>query len=114
MPGLPSAPPSIPGREPLVRQEDLGTQVMENIVVRGVRITRTVPPAFSGTGRPVVVTEEFWYSDDLHLNLLVKCNDPRTGEQTMTLTQIKRGEPDPQLFVIPADYKVVDETPPEQ
>src|SRR5262249_37306317 len=68
MPWLPSALPSIPGREPLVRQEDLGTQVMENIVVRGVRITRTVQPAFSGTGQPVVVTQEFWYSDDLHLN----------------------------------------------
>jgi hypothetical protein len=112
--GLPSAPPPIPGREPAVRQEDLGTQVMENVTVRGVRISRTLPANVSGTGQPLVVTDEYWYSDDLHLNMLVKHNDPRSGEQTMTVTQLKRGEPDAQLFVIPSDYKVVDETPPRE
>jgi hypothetical protein len=110
--GLPSAPPSIPGREPSVRQEDLGTQVMENVTVRGVRISRTLPANVTGTGQALVVTDEYWYSDDLHLNMLVKHNDPRSGQQTMTVTQLKRAEPDAQLFVIPSDYKVVDETPP--
>jgi hypothetical protein len=60
------------------------------------------------------VTDEYWYSDDVHLNMLVKHTDPRSGEQTMTVTQLKRGEPDPQLFVVPSDYKVVDETPPRE
>jgi hypothetical protein len=109
---LPSVPPPVPGREPLVRQEDLGTQVMQDMTVRGVRITRTIPANSSGTGQPVVVTDEYWYSDDLHLNMLVKHDDPRSGQQTMTVMQLKRGEPDPQLFIIPSDYKVVDETPP--
>jgi hypothetical protein len=111
--GLPSAPPPTPGREPTMRQEDLGTQVMENVTVRGVRISRTLPANVTGTGQPLVVTDEYWYSDDLHLNMLVKHNDPRSGEQTMTVTQLKRGEPDPRLFVVPPDYKVVDETPPK-
>jgi hypothetical protein len=111
---LPSVPPSVPGREPLVRQEDLGTQVLEGMTVRGVRITRTIPANVSGTTQPVVVTDEYWYSDDLHLNMLVKHDDPRSGAQTMTVTELKRGEPDPQLFAIPSDYKVVDETPPAQ
>jgi hypothetical protein len=104
----------VPGREPLVRQQDLGTQVLEGMTVRGVRITRNIPPNVSGTGQPVVVTDEYWYSDDLHLNMLVKHDDPRSGAQTMTVAELKRGEPDPHLFVIPSDYKVVDETPPEQ
>jgi hypothetical protein len=85
---------------------------MENVTVRGVRISRTLPASVTGTGQPLVVTDEYWYSDDLHLNMLVKHNDPRSGEQTMTVAQLKRGEPDPQLFVVPSDYKVVDETPP--
>jgi hypothetical protein len=109
---LPSVPPPVPGREPLARQEDLGTQVMEGMTVHGERIIRTVPANVSGTGQPVVVTDEYWYSDDLHLNMLVKHDDPRSGAQTMTVTELKRGDPDPQLFVIPSDYKVVDETPP--
>ena len=110
--GLPSAPPPTPGHEPAVRQEDLGTQVMENVTVRGVRISRTLPANVTGTGQPLVVTDEYWYSDDLHLNMLVKHNDPRSGEQTMTVTGLKRGEPAPQLFAVPSGYKVVDETPP--
>jgi hypothetical protein len=91
--------------------EDLGTQVMENVTVHGERVITTVPATASGTGRPVVVTNEYWYSDELHLNMLIKHNDPRTGEQTHTITQVKRDNPDPQMFTVPSDYKVVDETP---
>lgn len=62
----------------------------------------------------MVVTDEIWYSDELHLNMLVKHDDPRTGQQTVTVTHVDRNEPNPAMFQIPADYKVVDETPPEQ
>lgn len=109
--GLPSAPAPLLNGEPLWRQEDLGTQVMEDVLVHGVRIIRTVPVSASGTGQPLVVTDEYWYSDDLHLNMLIKHSDPRTGEQTLTVTHVKRGDPAPQMFQVPADYKVVDETP---
>jgi hypothetical protein len=46
--------------------------------------------------------------------MLVKHDDPRTGQQTVTVTHVDRNEPNPAMFQIPADYKVVDETPPEQ
>lgn len=110
---IPTLPilPAGNNRNPNVRQEDLGTQVMENLVVHGKRVIRTVPAAVSGTGQPLVITDEYWYSDDLHLNMLIKHNDPRTGEQTLTITQLKRGDPDPQLFKVPSDFKLVDETP---
>lgn len=111
MPSRPGVPTAGKVGDPSVRQEDLGTQVMEDVAVHGARITRTVPAASSGTGQPVVVTDEYWYSDDLHLNMLIKHSDPRTGEQTITITQLKRGDPDPQMFKVPSDYKLVDETP---
>lgn len=98
--------------DPLLRQEDLGTQVMEDMTVHGARVTLTVPANLSGTGQPVVVTNEYWYSDDLHLYMLIRHVDPRSGEQTVTVTQLKRGEPDPKIFTVPPDYKLVDETPP--
>ena len=94
--------------------EDLGSDMMENVEVRGTRQSRTIPAEFSGTGQAIVITDEYWYSADLHLNMLVKHDDPRTGEQTVTVTHVNRSEPDEARFQIPANYKVVDETPPSQ
>jgi hypothetical protein len=111
----PPAPPKgpVPAKagENGVRQEDLGTQILEGVTVHGQRTTSTIPAAQSGTGQPLVVTHETWYSQELHLNMLIKHNDPRTGEQTMTIQQLNRDNPDPQMFTVPSDYKVVDETP---
>ncbi len=107
-------PPRVPvpakAGENGVRQEDLGTQILEGVTVRGQRVTSTIPAAQSGTGQPLVVTDETWYSQELHLNMLIKHNDPRTGEQTLTIQQLKRDNPDPQMFTVSSDYKVVDET----
>jgi hypothetical protein len=97
--------------DPLIAEEDLGTESMEGVLVHGRRATRTVPAAFSGTGKNVLVTDEYWYSDELHLNMLVKHDDPRSGRQTVAVTRVERNEPNQAMFEIPASYKVVDETP---
>src|ERR1700683_260117 len=103
--------PSSRVRDPLVAREDLGTQTMEKVLVRGTRKTTTVPASASATGKPVLVTDETWYSDELRLNLLVKHNDPRTGQQIVTISKIDRAEPAHTWFEIPPNYKIVDETP---
>ncbi len=94
--------------------EDLGSDTMENVQVHGTRKSKAIPAQFSGTGQAIVVTDEYWYSEDLHLNMLVKHNDPRTGEQTVTVTHVSRAEPDPVMFQVPSGYKIVDETPVSQ
>jgi hypothetical protein len=104
-------PNSVSARDPLVQEKDLGTQTMEGILVHGTLRTRTVPATVSGTGKAVVVTDEFWYSDELHLNMLEKRDDPRSGQQTVTVTHVDRSEPDQAMFQVPAGYKVVDENP---
>ena len=43
--------------------------------------------------------------------VLMQHDDPRTGEQIVALKDIRRAEPDPTLFAIPAKYRTVDETP---
>jgi hypothetical protein len=101
----------VSARNPLVQEEDLGTETMENSLVHGIRRSRTVPAIVSGTGKVVVVTDEYWYSEELHLNMLVKHDDPRNGQQTVAVTHVERGEPNAAMFEIPAGYKVVDETP---
>jgi len=83
--------------------EDLGTREMDGFEVHGARETQTLPA--SGGGQPVTVTDEYWYSDYLHINVVMKHSDPRTGSVTMALTKISQEEPDPALFSIPNGYK---------
>jgi hypothetical protein len=105
-----SDPPVLVSR-PGFQVQDLGTQSMENVVVHGTKFSWTISGNATGTGRPITIIQETWYSDELHLNMLAKHNDPRTGEQTVTITKVERSEPPAEKFEIPADYKILDETP---
>jgi hypothetical protein len=50
-------------------------------------------------------------STDLKTIVSSKRNDPRMGEQTFRLTNIVRAEPDPSLFAVPSDFKIIDGGP---
>ena len=88
------------------KEEDLGIHEMEGVQVRGVRETQTIPAENSGTGKEIVITDEYWYSDDLRINLIVRHDDPRKGSVMMTVAQIELTEPDPRFFEIPDGYKL--------
>jgi len=85
--------------------EDLGVRDMEGLPAHGVRKTQTVPDE-SGTNKDLVVTDEYWYSDELRINLLIKHIDPRTGTVTMKVSRVTRSDPDPAFFEIPEGYKL--------
>jgi hypothetical protein len=91
--------------------ESLGSQTMEGVVVNGVRTTRTIPAGQIGNDRPISIVTEVWTSMDLKTIVSSKRNDPRMGEQTFRLTNIVRAEPDPSLFTVPADFKVIEGGP---
>ena len=57
----------------------------------------------------MAIVDEFWYSEDLHLNLLMRHSDPRLGMRTFSATNISRDEPPLSLFEL-AGYKIVDAT----
>ena len=95
---------SLPQNE-FTKEEDLGIHEVEGVPARGVRESQTIPAENSDTGKEIVITDEYWYSEDLRINLLIKHNDPRTGSVTMTVTQVTRTEPDAALFEIPEGYK---------
>jgi hypothetical protein len=88
--------------------EDLGSQTMEGVFVTGVRTTRTIPAGQIGNERPISIVTEVWTSPDLKTIVYSKRSDPRMGEQTFQLTNITRAEPDPSLFTVPADFKLVE------
>jgi hypothetical protein len=87
---------------------DLGSQTMEGVLVRGTRTTHTVPAGQIGNDRPITIVTEVWTSLDLMTVVYSKRSDPRMGEQTFRLTDIVRAEPNPSLFAVPADFKIVD------
>ncbi len=91
--------------------ESLGSQTMEGVVVNGVRTTRSIPAGQVGNDRPITIVTEVWTSADLKTIVLSKRNDPRMGEQTFRLTNIVRAEPDPSLFTVPPDFKIIDGGP---
>jgi hypothetical protein len=99
---------------PEIKQEDLGTQVMEGVVAQGHRNTMTWAAGSQGNDRPFEVVTENWFSPELKETVLNKTIDPRSGESTTKLINISRNEPSADLFVPPADYQVVDETGPFQ
>ncbi len=94
------------------KTEDLGYTTLNGMQAKGTRTTRTIPAAVSGTGKPVTVSDEVWYSEDLHMNLMEEHIDIRGGKQTVAILSIKREEPQPALFEVPSGYKIVDMTPP--
>jgi hypothetical protein len=86
------------------KEEDLGSQEIEGVLARGVRETQIIPAEGNGTGKEIAVTDEYWYSDELRINVVMKHSDPRAGTTTLTVTHITRGEPDPTLLEIPEGY----------
>ena len=91
-----------------VKTEDLGTQTMEGVLVTGTRTTKTIAAAQIGNEKPIVIVTEVWTSPELKTVVMSKRSDPRTGEQTYQLTNIVRAEPDPSLFTVPADFRIVE------
>jgi TonB family protein len=89
-----------------IKDEPLGTQMIEGVAAEGTRVTHTIPVGSIDNERPIEIVFERWYSQDLQLFVLIKSSDPRSGESTGQMTNINIGEPDATLFEIPPDYKV--------
>ena len=88
--------------------ESLGTRTIEGLEAEGTRTTITIPAGEAGNEMPLEIVSERWVSKELQVSVLMRFVDPRMGERIHRLTSIARGEPSPQLFVVPADFKTVD------
>ncbi len=95
--------------EPAPATENLGDQTINGIHVAGTRISTTIPSGKMGNDKPIVVTSERWYSPDLQATVMTKHEDPWAGELETQFTNVNTSEPDPSLFVVPSDYKIVDD-----
>jgi hypothetical protein len=91
------------------RLDSLGTREMEGIAVVGQGYTKVAAAAALGDP-PITIAYETWTSPDLKVVVLAKFSDSRNGERTVGLRRIGRSEPDAQLFQVPPDYTIINET----
>ena len=84
---------------------DLGTKDFDGVKAEGKQTTWTIPAGEIGNARPINITSERWYSPELQVTVYSRYNDPRTGETLYRLQAIRRGEPAPELFRVPEDYR---------
>jgi len=102
-----------PALEPFVpteaTTEDLGRQVLEGVLAHGTRETATIPAGAIGNERPIEITSERWYSDELEAVVLSRTSDPRFGETSYRLVNVARGEPSADLFAVPQGYELQSE-----
>jgi len=92
--------------------EDLGEQIYAGLPVHEYRDTTTLEPGVLGNDLPMSIVREFRYSADLGINLTSQLENPQSGRQTFTVTEINTADPDPTFFQIPNGYKVVDHRKP--
>jgi hypothetical protein len=86
--------------------EDIGEQVLEGLLVKGTRMTDTIPAGTIGNDRPIEIVTERWYSEDIQATVLERFSDPRVGETTYRLVNVALGDPSPDLFQVPQGYEI--------
>jgi hypothetical protein len=90
-----------------VKTESLGRQLISGVPADGTRTTVTIPAGQIGNAQPIQIVTENWYSPDLQIRVLSKRSDPRSGESVFQLNNLSRAEPPSTLFVVPADFQIV-------
>jgi hypothetical protein len=88
--------------------ESLGQQMIAGVPAIGTRTTTVIPAGKIGNQQEIRIVSEQWFSEDLHVLVMTRHSDPRSGETTYRLSNISRAEPGAALFELPADYTVRD------
>jgi len=101
-----SAAKAPPTDRPRPRVESLGKRLIEGVEAEGTRTTTTIAPGQIGNERPIEIVSERWFSQELKTVVMSRRSDPRMGETTFQLTNIRRSEPLRSMFEVPPEYTV--------
>jgi hypothetical protein len=82
----------------------LPAREIEGLRVNGERTTWTIEAGKVGNDKPIVITREVWTSPELILTVQTRDFDPRSGEVSYRLKNLRRAEPDAALMRVPAEY----------
>jgi len=110
-------PPPIALHAHLLGPRGTGTTTMlpgetiDGLRADGKRTVWTIEAGKIGNEKPISITNEVWSSPDLGITLRTHDVDPVVGEDNFSVRNVVRGEPDAQLFRVPAEYSKV--SPPD-
>jgi hypothetical protein len=105
VPPAPPLPPLVPPPGPGVTSP-LGSRDFNGLRADGTRTTWTIPAGRVGNEKPIEIVSERWYSPELMLVVYSRHADPRFGERIYRLDDLRRGEPEAQLFRVPEGYEL--------
>jgi hypothetical protein len=108
----PSSTGPLNGGKGFLTRLDLGSDLVSGVETIGTRETTTLEAGTIGNDRAISIVKEFWYSQQLRINVIEKRRDPSYGTQVFTVSPINLGEPDATLFDIPADFRIDDKRTP--
>ncbi len=83
----------------------LGSRTVGGVRADGTRTTWTIAAGRIGNEKPIEIVSERWYAPDLLLVVESRYRDPRSGESSYRLDNIRREEPAADLFTVPAEYE---------
>jgi len=83
----------------------LGSRDFDGVPAHGERTTWVIEAGKIGNERPIQITREVWTAPELMVTVQSRDFDPRSGEVSYRLTNLKRGEPDPALMRVPAEFR---------
>jgi hypothetical protein len=89
----------------------LPAETIDGLRADGKRTTWTIEAGRIGNEKPITITNEVWSSPELGITLRTRDVDPLAGEDSFKVQNVARGEPDAQLFRVPADFGKV--SPPQ-
>jgi len=92
------------GSTKAVAPTSIGEKRIEGLKVTGSRLEFTLEAGTVGNEQPITVRTDQWFSPDLGVVVSSMNHDPMIGDTTYRLEQIRREEPDAELFQVPPDY----------
>jgi hypothetical protein len=108
-PAIASGTQSLKGGATAVTQY-LGTKTISGVVTYGTRTTITYPPGtISGNDKTTSSVNEAWFAPQLGASLMNSSSGALVPDSSTAVTNLTYSEPDPSLFQVPADYRIIDE-----
>jgi hypothetical protein len=104
-------PPAVQWRADMLAPRGPGTSTplpardMDGVRANGERTTWVIEAGKVGNEKPIQIVREVWTAPELMLTLSSRDFDPRSGETSYRLKNLRRGEPDAALMRVPADYQ---------
>ena len=102
-----SAPPTgTRPTDPNVTTTTLPASTINGVSATGTQVTRTIPAGTIGNAQAIQIVRVTWVSTALQIPVQITVTDPRSGKETMNLTNIVQSEPSASFFTVPSSYTI--------